>query len=652
MACLALALQPSNGQDVLLQTRDWFPPARALAALSAFRHTRLALASSSAAAVKSLAASSSPATAAASDDLDSSLGDDPLAASSGQLVVGVESKYRVVYRLVNSIYVLGVTTADDHARAATNVFDCINTVNQAVSVVVAACRGVDVTPEKLNRKYPEVYMALDIVLRGVGAVRLAAILSTIHGESIAKMVSSAPDAESRVRGADSWAGAHESLAIERHATLDAFSGAVFELPSETLAAGDEVASAIAPAIAEEQQLQKDNQAEETPEEKDPFAASEKINKPEEALVGGFKKTKDPASATADPTAALAGLEVTSLPPAEATKPTFIGVEGFEGEYGGIEFGKEETSLSEAFEGFNTAFGGGLDASEFVTTTKKVAKTPELIGLELLATSQSPAPASTAAAGAGTPLENLLVSKTPEMTDPEMYISEELNAEFRESLLARVGLKGTIFLKTLPPKKTEGKETEFSFRLEGTSGIKRAVLQSSCVSSLENGLFHVRTPPKEEPIPIMKYSLQPRFTPLPLRLRLVKRHTGTLLSVMIQYASNPELPAPLTNVTFIMKLPVDPTLLNVSPKAVLNRGERELRWHIPDIPLKGQAGRLRARMPVDKDSKDGELEVVGMVKFSAQTATTLSGVSLRPVSDGVVHFNEVSHTYASGSYLCT
>ncbi|XP_072970414.1 uncharacterized protein [Typha angustifolia] len=652
MACLALALQPSNGQDILLQTRDWFPPARALAALSAFRHTRLALASSSAAAVKSLAASSSPATAAASDDLDSSLGDDPLAASSGQLVVGVESKYRVVYRLVNSIYVLGVTTADDHARAATNVFDCINTVNQAVSVVVAACRGVDVTPEKLNRKYPEVYMALDIVLRGVGAVRLAAILSTIHGESIAKMVSSAPDAESRVRGADSWAGAHESLAIERHATLDAFSGAVFELPSETLAAGDEVASAIAPAIAEEQQLQKDNQAEETPEEKDPFAASEKINKPEEALVGGFKKTKDPASAIADPTAALAGLEVTSLPPAEATKPTFIGVEGFEGEYGGIEFGKEETSLSEAFEGFNTAFGGGLDASEFVTTTKKDAKTPELIGLELLATSQSPAPASTAAAGAGTPLENLLVSKTPEMTDPEMYISEELNAEFRESLLARVGLKGTIFLKTLPPKKTEGKETEFSFRLEGTSGIKRAVLQSSCVSSLENGLFHVRTPPKEEPIPIMKYSLQPRFTPLPLRLRLVKRHTGTLLSVMIQYASNPELPAPLTNVTFIMKLPVDPTLLNVSPKAVLNRGERELMWHIPDIPLKGQAGRLRARMPVDKDSKEGGLEVVGMVKFSAQTATTLSGVSLRPVSDGIVHFNEVSHTYASGSYLCT
>ncbi|OAY71956.1 F-BAR domain only protein 1, partial [Ananas comosus] len=511
------------------------------------------------------------------------------------------------------------------------------------------------TPEKLHRKYPEVYMALDIVLRGVGSVRLAAILSSIHGESIAKMVSSAPDAESRVRGADSWAGGPESLAVERRATLEAFSNAIFELPPETLAAGEEIAAAIAPSVppADDQPQQKD-QPDEPPEEKDPFAASELINKPEEALVGGFKKSKDPASAAADPTAALAGLEVTTLPPAEATKPTFIGVEGFEGEYGGVEFGSEEASLSEAFEGFNTAFGGGLDASEFVTTKKKAPKDPQLTGLELLAMSQGPAAAAAAAAaaaGAGTPLENLLVSKTAEMTGPEMYISEEINAEFKESLLARVGLKGTIFLRTLPPKKAAGKETEFSFRLEGTSGIKRAVLQSSCVSSLENGLFHVRTQSKEEPIPIMKYSLQPRSTPLPLRVRLVKRHSGTLLSVMIQYASNPALPAPLNNVTFILKLPVDPTLLNVSPKAVLNREKRELRWHVADIPLKGPAGRLRARMPVDQDSQDGELEVVGMVEFAAKGANTLSGVSLRPVSDGIAHFNEVSHTYASGVYLC-
>ncbi|KAG0495219.1 hypothetical protein HPP92_006213 [Vanilla planifolia] len=641
MACLALSLQPTNGPDILLQTREWFPPTRALAALSSFRQTRLAFAQTASSSSSSHKTSSVPTAAPTpSEDLDSALGDDPLAASSGQVIVGVESKYRVVYRLVNGIYVLGITTVDRGSDAghSNNVFDCINTVNQAVSVIVAACRGVDVNPEKLHRKYPEIYMALDIVLRGVGSVRLAAILSSIHGESIAKMVHTGVDSENRVRGADTWSGTAESLSVERRSNLEAFSVASFELPQETLAAGDEVTAAIAPVAqltGEEQH--KELNAEDATEEKDPFAASDKINKPEEALVGAFKKTPISATTATDPTAALAGLEVTALPPAEATKSTFIGVEGFEGEYGGIEFSNEEASLSETFEGFDNAFGGGLDASEFVTTSKKAPKQQGLGGLELLATSQGPPPSQ--AAGAGTPLENLLVEKKREMTVPEMYIVEEINAEFRESVLVRVGFKGTVFLRTLPPKQSAGTETEFSFRLEGASRIKRAAMMNSCISSLGNGIFHVRTQPKEESIAVLKFSLLPRLTPLPLRLRLIKRHSGTLLSVMIQYASNPDLPAPLANIMFILKLPVDPTLLKVSPKAVLNRAEKEVTWHIPDIPLKGPAGKLRARMPVDQDSSEGELDVHAFVKFSGEGAFTLSEVSLRPVSDGITQFKE-------------
>uniref|UniRef100_A0A0D3GXW8 Helicase ATP-binding domain-containing protein n=1 Tax=Oryza barthii TaxID=65489 RepID=A0A0D3GXW8_9ORYZ len=496
---------------------------------------------------------------------------------------------------------------------------------------------------QVHRKYPEVYLALDLVLHGVGSVRLSQILATIHGDNLARMVNSSPDAEAKARGADPWP-AVEHLAHDRHAARDGFTGASFELPQETLAAGDEFsASNIAPAAAAATGDEPPPE-EAAPVEKDPFAASELVNNSEEALVGGFKKNKETAIVVADPAAALAGLEVTTLPPAEATKPTFIGVEGFEGDYGGIEFGNEEASLAEAFEGFNAPFGGGLDASEFVTTTKKDHKDKSITGLELLATSAGQGPN----APGGTPLENLLVTKSTEMTAPELYIVEEINAEFKESILARVGLKGTIFLRTLPPKKAAGKETEFSFRLEGTSGMKKAALQSTVLSNLENGMFHVRTPSKEEPIPIMKYSFLPKHSPLPLRMRLVKRHSGTLLSVMIQYASNPMLPQPLSNVTFIVKLPVDPTLLNVSPKAVLNRAERELRWHIPDIPLKGPAGRLRARMPVDQDSKDGELEVVGMVKFAYQGPFTLSGIKLCPATDGTAQFNEAGHTFSSGS----
>ncbi|GAB2267445.1 hypothetical protein Dimus_002428 [Dionaea muscipula] len=634
MSCLALALQPSNGPDILLQTREWFPPARALVAVSAFRQTRLAFSSGSGKHTSS------------SDDVgDPSLvGDDPLAASSGQVIVGIESRYRVVYRLVNSIYVLGVSTADDDDNI--NVFECISIVNQAVSVIVTACRGVDVTPEKLSKKYAEIYMALDIVMRGVSNIRLAAMLATLHGESIAKMVHSAIDTENKIRGADSWSNV-EVHSVEHEVGVESFLNARFELPPETLAAGDEVAASIS-LVGQGGLGEQDAPAkvEESQEPKDPFAASEALNKPK-ALAGEFRKDKDVVS---DVTKALVGLEVTPLPPAEAAHPTHISVEGFEGDYGGIEFSNEDASLRETFEGFSDAFGGGLDASEFVGPTKAVKE--GLGGLELLQTGPDVAPPAAASGAGATLLENLLVQKT-DMKGPELYISEEINAEFRESLLVRVGLLGIIYLRTLPPKTTGDKETEFSFGITGTTSLKRAVMQSSHVSSLGNGMFHLRTSGSEEPIPIVKYSLVPRLTPIPLRVRLVKRHSGTLLSVMIQYASNPGLPAPLKDVTFILKLPMDPTVLKVSPKAVLSRSQRELKWHIQEIPLKASPGRLRLRVPIEMSEEDveDEIDVVCYVKFSIQGTKSLSGVDLLPASEGKTDFYVVNHKVESGSYFC-
>lgn len=608
-------------------------------AVSSFRQTRHSFSSKTH--HPTVAAANSSTTDSITTGPSDSLGDDPLAASSGQVIVGVESRYRVVYRLVNSIYVLAVTTIDDFNN---NVFECINIVNQAVSVIVTACRGVDVTPEKLGRKYVEIYMALDIVLRGVSNIRLAAMLASMHGDGIAKMVQSAVHTETKIRGADSWANV-EPNAVDHEAGVELFSKASFELPSETLEAGDEVAAATL-GLFQQSEEKEQNKVEEDEGEKDPFAASDRLNKPEEMLMDGFKKDKD--SGVSDVSKALAGLEVTSLPPAAATESTHIGVEGFEGNYGGIEFGTDGSTLPEDFEGINDAWGGGLDASEFVGP-KKVKKDQGLGGLELLEASEPPV--ATVAKGAGDKIEDILVKKT-EMKGPEMYIVEEINTEFWESLLARVGLMGVVYLRTVPPKSSsDDKETEFSFKVEGTSDVKRFVVQSSRVSSLGNGLFHVRTAPSEEPIPIIKYSLLPRQTPLPLRVRLIKRLSGTLLSVMIQYVSNPDLPAPLNDVTFVLKLPVDPSLLKVSPKAVLNRSERELKWHIDEILLKGNPGRLRAQMPVDiGDDGEEDLEVVGYVKFSAHGATSLSGISLRPATDGKTDFYEVDHRYASGLYI--
>lgn len=633
MACLALALQPTKGSDILLQTREWFPPARALVALSSFRTTRLAFATGK---------------SNTSDDVDQGLGDDPLAASSGQVIVGKESKYRIVYRLVNTLYVLGITSADQDVNV-NNIFECTGIVNQAVSVVVAACRGVDVTPDKLHRKYTEIYMALDIVLRGASSTRLAAILTSIHGEGIAKMVLSAIDAENRARGADNWIHL-EGQSVEHQANVQVLSQASFELPEETLSAGDEVAATFAPA-PQNTVAQASQQQSVEPENKDPFAVSDTVNKPDE-LAGGFKKNN---SSSSDVTAALAELEVTKLTANATAESMFIGVEGFEGDYGGIEFGNEEATLSETFEGLDDAFGGGLDASEFGATIEQ-AKPKGLGGLEELETGKTTSKASLP--GATPPGVTLATGNASENKGPLLYMSEEINAEFKGSVLKKLGLQGTLYLKSTSPKDSGGKDIEFSFRLDGTAGIKSAIMKDAIVSTLGKGLFHVRTPASENPITVLKYRLQPRFTPLPLRVRLVTRQSGTLLSVMIQYVANPFLPAPLKDVAFILKLPEDPTLLKVSPKATLNRHSQELRWHIPEIQLQGRPGRLRVQMPVssaardsaDQASRKKEPNVKGRIEFSVE-GHTLSGITVCPVSEGNSEFNTGENTCKTGHYLC-
>ncbi|KAB2625920.1 hypothetical protein D8674_017580 [Pyrus ussuriensis x Pyrus communis] len=426
------------------------------------------------------------------------------ASSSWGLNLGI---YWVVYRQVNFIYVLDATIAD-HDNLI-NVFECIHIVNQVVIVIVTICCNVDVTPEKLSRKYAKIYIALNIVLR------------------------------------------------------------------ETITAGYEVAASLALVVQIEEEDQKLENEEESQAENDPFAASKKINQPEK-LISGFKKNNNPSAI--DLTMALATLEVMTLAtPAEATQSTHIAVEGFEGD----------------------AWGGGLDASEFVGS-KKVAKKEGLSGLELLQIGPDAPKTADAAAGgaaAGTPLDTLVKS---EMKGLEMHIVEEISAEFRETLLAIVGLVGVVYLKTLPTITSDDKETEFSFQAEGTSSVKRFIMQNSRVSSLGNRLFHMSTTASDEPLPILKYGLVPKLMPLPLR---------------------------------------------VSPKVVLSRFDKELKWHIPEIPLNGSPGRLRARMPVDSNEGDGseEIEVVAYVKFSWQGTKSLSGVCLRPAFEGNIDFYEVNRS---------
>ena len=57
----------------------------------------------------------------------------------------------MVYRLVGSVYVMVIA-----ASAAPNVFYMMRLVEGTTRVLVAASRGVEVTQDKLMKRYPEV----------------------------------------------------------------------------------------------------------------------------------------------------------------------------------------------------------------------------------------------------------------------------------------------------------------------------------------------------------------------------------------------------------------------------------------------------------------------------------------------------------------
>ncbi|CAI5516990.1 unnamed protein product [Closterium sp. Naga37s-1] len=452
------------------RSKVWFPPKRALAACQSFRTTRHA--------DSSVRHHEQPANQALMLDR---LGDDPLAAASGQVVVGSDRRcvrresggirktvvhsfsrtlrgvacrhedstymlgspalpspappflhtrppitapslvppvcarrYRVVYRLVNSIYVLGLMLADDD-ETSLNVYSCISTVNQAVSVLVAACKGVDVTPEKIFRKYTEVYMAFFYVLQGIGAARLSAVLSYVAGDGAALLVPLATntlaDGENRARGAASWRVANAE-AVERLASVEYMSSAHFELPEEAIAAGDETMEAFAPAPS--QPAFEAPPAPPTPSPRpsaasdplaalallgsadDPFAASDSLlggGGGELALLdagpGGAGGVGDVAAAGGagkrpenDPASLLAELEagLSSAPPPSALDPfasdsmadAFGADLEAEGLGGLAALGDDEgdDAWGTAFGGSallggdGDAWGGGLDAAEF------------------------------------------------------------------------------------------------------------------------------------------------------------------------------------------------------------------------------------------------------------------------------------------------
>ena len=57
-----------------------------------------------------------------------------------------------MYRLVSAIWVMTV------APANANVLLCYQLVDSNTKLLVAAAKGVDITPDKIARRYPEVML--------------------------------------------------------------------------------------------------------------------------------------------------------------------------------------------------------------------------------------------------------------------------------------------------------------------------------------------------------------------------------------------------------------------------------------------------------------------------------------------------------------
>jgi hypothetical protein len=76
-------------------------------------------------------------------------GDNAPAFALGQLKV-LRGRYMVTYRLVNAVYVMVVTTP------SANAFLCVQLLEAVTKILVAAAKGVDVTADKIARKYQEV----------------------------------------------------------------------------------------------------------------------------------------------------------------------------------------------------------------------------------------------------------------------------------------------------------------------------------------------------------------------------------------------------------------------------------------------------------------------------------------------------------------
>jgi hypothetical protein len=107
-------------------------------------------------------------------------------ASHGRLIV--------TYRLVGKVYILLVT------EPAANVFLCLQLIDAVSKILVGVAKGIDITSDKLIRRYDELNGLIDGILGGgMAALPVAFVHSSATEERLLAMPTSAADAARRLR---------------------------------------------------------------------------------------------------------------------------------------------------------------------------------------------------------------------------------------------------------------------------------------------------------------------------------------------------------------------------------------------------------------------------------------------------------------------
>ncbi|KAL4458498.1 hypothetical protein ABPG75_013363 [Micractinium tetrahymenae] len=564
-------------------------------------------------------------------------GDNPPGFGAGQLSA-VQGLYCVTYRLVNAVYAMVV------ALPGANVFLCMQLLDAVAKVLVGVAKGVDVTPDKVVKRYTEVYLLLeDLLATGLSTLPPAFMHSSATSERLLVLPTSAADAARRFRrmvrgggrGGTAFAPAKpiEDKEAGKGASADPTPPPVPETPSSR--GGQQFSSAYA----------------------DPLGAVA-FDIPPDALPAPPARA---AVARRAPTAAPLGAPLRPTPPPPAFK-------------GALEEEAAKVPPAEA-EGF-----GAFGEVEMLEAQKAAAPAAAAAAVEPEGWAQfgegeevAAAPAEAAPAAPAAPA--LPVATEKDVKD-SLQLTEVWRAEVAGGEVMRAGLEGNVRRRLAPyglaaarfrllpaPAgvvnaclRVAAMNRDFAEVLDasvssgsaaaGGSASSTAAAAAGGSTSSEGdgsagGAFLAKFTQASVGCCYLQYSLPAVACPPPLQAALLTvpgsdpAKPGSWQGlVVLRYAASPALPASLLDVAVDLNVPPEAaSLLRVSPAAQWSREGCQLRWALPRI-APGATGELRAvfgcKAGVVPAAATAALarQAEARLLFSARPGRSLSGVGFQ------------------------